>query len=115
MNDLIAQESENSFWEGVQAERARTLDLLKYVESVKSPLIDRVIDAIKTGKEAVDIFSECLELSKPTAQQEKTSTEESLSAARAASMRRAFRTAAARVGTRVANIPNGDRANAESV
>jgi len=107
MNDLIEQQSQDSFWEGVQSERARTLDLLKYLESEKSPLVTLVIDAVKTGKEAVDIFSECLELSKPTAQQEKTSSEEALSAAQAALMRRAFNKQARRVdGLR---IPDGNR------
>jgi hypothetical protein len=83
------------------------------LESEKSPLVALVIKGINDGVEAVDRFSEAIALIKPAAQEPKISEEETLSAAQAATLRRAFNKQARRVDGLRVTAPNGDRLTTE--
>lgn len=93
MQDLMEQTINESFEEGVLAERARCIDLLKLLQPATIALVS---EAISSGKEATDIFAQAIELTKPRPA-ETPPDEEVSRAAQASIMRRAFSRAASRV------------------
>ena len=103
MNQMLEEQLEEAIQEGINLERERVGALLQLLTPETQTV---VVEAILSGKQPGDIFAECVSLTRPSAQVQQISDDESALRARTAIVRKAFARAAQRVGTRT---HDGDR------